>query len=550
VTAIPIRRALLSVWDKTGLPELARALHEAGAELVSTGNTATAIEAAGFPVTRVEDLTGFPECLDGRVKTLHPRVHAGLLADTLNPDHNQQLTDLGIEPFQLLVSTLYPFEQTVAAGADHEAIIEKIDIGGPAMVRAAAKNHGSLAVITDIAQYGEVHKAIADGGFTLEQRRRLAAQAYAHTAAYDAAVSSWFAASYAPDEVGRETGWPDLIAQVWTRDDTLRYGENPHQRAALYKSKSTAKSSGTEAGSAESVTDSGIAGAEVLHGKAMSYNNYVDADSARRAAFDFAPPCAAIIKHSNPCGIAIGTNIASAYAKALECDPLSAYGGVIATNSAVTDVMAEHILTSFAEVVIAPDFDPAAIEILTGKWKNIRLLRCAPPSWAAGGPGATRSRSGSPDFEFRLVSGGMLAQTWDRIDAPGDDPAAWELKTGEAADAATLADLAFAWRAVRAVKSNAILLAKDGASVGVGMGQVNRVDSSRLAVARAGNRAAGSVAASDAYFPFPDGFEILAEAGVRAVAEPGGSIRDELVIEAARAAGVTLYFTGVRHFYH
>jgi len=543
VTAIPIRRALLSVWDKTGLPELARALHEAGAELVSTGNTATAIEAAGLPVTRVEDLTGFPECLDGRVKTLHPRVHAGLLADTANPDHNQQLTDLGIEPFQLLVSTLYPFEQTVASGADHEAIIEKIDIGGPAMVRAAAKNHGTLAVITDIAQYGEVLKAIADGGFTLEQRRRLAAQAYAHTAAYDAAVSTWFAASYAPDEVAKETGWPDLIAQVWTRDDTLRYGENPHQRAALYTSKSTA-ASGTEA------AGSGIASAEVLHGKAMSYNNYVDADSARRAAFDFAQPCAAIIKHSNPCGIAVGPNIAAAYAKALECDPLSAYGGVIATNSAVTDVMAEHILTSFAEVVIAPDFDPAAIEILTGKWKNIRLLRCAPPAWAAGGPGATRPRSGSPDFEFRPISGGLLAQTWDRIDAPGDHTAAWELKTGEAADAATLADLAFAWRAVRAVKSNAVLLAKDGASVGVGMGQVNRVDSSRLAVARAGNRAAGSVAASDAYFPFPDGFEILAEAGVRAVAEPGGSIRDELVIEAARAAGVTLYFTGVRHFYH
>jgi phosphoribosylaminoimidazolecarboxamide formyltransferase/IMP cyclohydrolase len=542
VTAIPIKRALLSVWDKTGLPELARALHEAGAELVSTGNTATAIEAAGLPVTRVEDLTGFPECLDGRVKTLHPRVHAGLLADTLNPDHRRQLTDLGIEPFQLLVSTLYPFEQTVASGADHDAIIEKIDIGGPAMVRAAAKNHGSLAVITDIAQYGEVLKAIADGGFTLEQRRRLAAQAYAHTAAYDAAVSTWFAASYAPDEVARETGWPDLIAQVWTRDDTLRYGENPHQRAALYVARSASAGTGE--------ADAGIAGAEVLHGKAMSYNNYVDADSARRAAFDFAQPCAAIIKHSNPCGIAVGTNIASAYAKALECDPLSAYGGVIATNSAVTDGMAEHILTSFAEVVIAPDFDPAAIEILTGKWKNVRLLRCAPPAWAAGEAGATRTRSGSPDFEFRPVSGGMLAQTWDRVDAQGDDPAAWELKTGEAADAATLADLAFAWRAVRAVKSNAILLAKDGASVGVGMGQVNRVDSSRLAVARAGNRAAGSVAASDAYFPFPDGFEILAEAGVRAVAEPGGSIRDELVIEAARAAGVTLYFTGVRHFYH
>jgi phosphoribosylaminoimidazolecarboxamide formyltransferase/IMP cyclohydrolase len=552
MTRIPIRRALLSVWDKRGLPELARALHEAGAELVSTGNTATAIEAAELPVTRVEDLTGFPECLDGRVKTLHPRVHAGLLADTSNADHNQQLVDLGIEPFQLLVSTLYPFEQTVASGADHDAIIEKIDIGGPAMVRAAAKNHGSLAVITDIAQYIEVLKAIADGGFTLEQRRRLAAQAYAHTAAYDAAVSSWFAASYAPDEVAKETGWPDFIAQVWTRDDTLRYGENPHQKAALYKSKSTAESSRTGAGSASSATvDEGIANAEVLHGKAMSYNNYVDADSARRAAFDFGEPCVAIIKHSNPCGIAIGTNIATAYAKALECDPLSAYGGVIAANSAVTDAMAEHILTSFAEVVIAPDFDPAAIEILTGKWKNIRLLRCAPPAWAAGGrTGETTKRSGSADFEFRPISGGMLAQTWDRIDAPGDDAAAWELKTGEAADAATLADLAFAWRAVRAVKSNAILLAKDGASVGVGMGQVNRVDSSRLAVARAGNRAAGSVAASDAYFPFPDGFEILAEAGVRAVAEPGGSIRDELVIEAARAAGVTLYFTGVRHFYH
>ena len=573
MTRTPIRRALLSVWDKTGLAELARALHEAGAELVSTGNTATAIEAAGLPVTRVEDLTGFPECLDGRVKTLHPRVHAGLLADTQNPDHNRQLTELGIEPFQLLVSTLYPFEQTVASGADHDAIIEKIDIGGPAMVRAAAKNHGSIAVITDIAQYDEVLKAIADGGFTVEQRRRLAAQAYAHTAAYDAAVSSWFAASYAPDEVAKETGWPDLIAQVWERSDALRYGENPHQKAALYKSKSTTGPYGT--GSA----DSGIASAEVLHGKAMSYNNYVDADAARRAAFDFAEPCVAIIKHSNPCGIAIGTNIAAAHAKALACDPLSAYGGVVAANSAVTDAMAEQIIDGFAEVVIAPDFDPAAVEILAGKWKNIRLLRCAPPPYArqvakiatvpgaqtaslpggtppyppgaaGGGAGGTPNRWGSSDFEFRPVSGGLLAQTWDRVDAPGDDPAHWELKAGEPADAATLAGLAFAWRACRAVKSNAILLAADGASVGVGMGQVNRVDSARLAVARAGNRAAGSVAASDAYFPFPDGFEILAEAGVRAVAEPGGSIRDDGVIEAARAAGVTLYFTGVRHFYH
>jgi phosphoribosylaminoimidazolecarboxamide formyltransferase / IMP cyclohydrolase len=575
MTRIPIRRALVSVYDKTGLAEIAKALHEGGVEIVSTGTTAQTVEQAGIPVTKVEELTGFPEALDGRVKTLHPRVHAGLLADSMNPEHNQQLTDLGIAAFQLLVSNLYPFEQTVAAGADPGDIIEKIDIGGPAMVRAAAKNHGTVAVVTSPAQYADVLKAIADNGFTLEQRRRLAAQAYAHTAAYDAAVSSWFAASYAPDETAQETGWPDFIAQAWTRAETLRYGENPHQKAALYKPKSTAQSANplflsagrkldgsptsgkessprTAAGDAgTAAVDPGIASAEVLHGKAMSYNNYVDADSARRATFDFGEPCVAIIKHSNPCGIAIGTNIAAAYAKALECDPLSAYGGVIAANSAVTDAMAEHILTSFAEVVIAPDFDPAAIEILTGRWKNIRLLRCAPPPWAAGaGNGETRNRSGSGDFEFRPVSGGMLAQTSDRIDAPGDDTAAWELKAGEAADADTLADLAFAWRACQAVKSNAILLAKDGASVGVGMGQVNRVDSSRLAVARAGNRAAGSVAASDAYFPFPDGFEILAEAGVRAVAEPGGSIRDELVIEAARAAGVTLYFTGVRHFYH
>jgi phosphoribosylaminoimidazolecarboxamide formyltransferase/IMP cyclohydrolase len=552
VTRIPIRRALVSVYDKAGLAELAKALHEAGTEIVSTGSTARTIEQAGIPVTKVEELTGFPECLDGRVKTLHPRVHAGLLADTMNPDHNQQLADLGIAPFQLLVSNLYPFEQTVASGADDSEIIEQIDIGGPAMVRAAAKNHGSVAVVTSPAQYGDVLTAIADNGFTMEQRRRLAAQAYAHTAAYDAAVSSWFAASYAPDEIARETGWPYLIAQVWTRSDALRYGENPHQKAAIYKSRSTSGSSRTEAADSGGATaDPGIANAEVLHGKAMSYNNYVDADSARRAAYDFAEPCVAIIKHSNPCGIAIGTNIAAAHARALACDPVSAYGGVVAANSAVTDAMAEQIIDGFAEVVIAPDFDPAAIEILTGKWKNIRLLRCAPPPWAASGrDGGSRNRSGSPDFEFRPVTGGMLAQTWDRVDAPGDDPANWELKAGEAADAATLADLAFAWRACRAVKSNAILLAADGASVGVGMGQVNRVDSARLAVARAGNRAAGSVAASDAYFPFPDGFEILAEAGVRAVAEPGGSIRDELVIEAARAAGVTLYFTGVRHFYH
>jgi phosphoribosylaminoimidazolecarboxamide formyltransferase/IMP cyclohydrolase len=393
------------------------------------------------------------------------------------------------------------------------------------MVRAAAKNHASVAVVTSPIQYAETRHAIAAGGFTEEERRRLAAAAFAHTATYDAAVASWFASAYAPDETARETGWPDVTAAVWERKDVLRYGENPHQRSALYFSRTGA-------------ADSGIANADVLHGKAMSYNNYVDADAARRAAYDFAEPCVAIIKHSNPCGIAIGADIADAYAKALACDPLSAYGGVVAANGTVTAAMAHRMTESSADVVIAPDYEDAALGVLTRKWKNVRLLRGAPV------------RSEKNSIEFRQVSGGLLVQSTDQLDAPGDDPQRWELKAGDPADAATLADLAFAWRACRAVKSNAILLASGGASVGVGMGQVNRVDSARLAVARAGNRAAGSVAASDAYFPFPDGFEILAEAGVRAVAEPGGSIRDGIVVEAAQAAGVTLYFTGVRHFYH
>jgi len=523
LTRIPIKRALISVYDKTGIDNLAGALHEAGVEIVSTGSTARAIEQAGVPVTKVEDLTGFPECLDGRVKTLHPKVHAGLLADMTSPAHAQQLEDLGIAPFELLVSNLYPFEETVASGAKDAEVIEQIDIGGPAMVRAAAKNHASVAVVTSPIQYAETRHALAAGGFTDEERRRLAAAAFAHTATYDAAVASWFASAYAPDETARETGWPDVTAVVWERKDVLRYGENPHQRSALYFSRTGA-------------ADSGIANADVLHGKAMSYNNYVDADAARRAAYDFAEPCVAIIKHSNPCGIAIGADIADAYAKALACDPLSAYGGVVAANGIVTVAMAHRMTESFADVVVAPDYEEAALGVLSRKWKNVRLLRCPP--------------RGSSPSEFRQVSGGLLLQSTDQIDAPGDDPQRWELKAGDPADAATLADLAFAWRACRAVKSNAILLASGGASVGVGMGQVNRVDSARLAVARAGNRAAGSVAASDAYFPFPDGFEILAEAGVRAVAEPGGSIRDGIVIEAAQAAGVTLYFTGVRHFYH
>jgi phosphoribosylaminoimidazolecarboxamide formyltransferase/IMP cyclohydrolase len=523
MTSIPIRRALISVYDKTGLEDLASGLHAAGIEIVSTGSTATRIASAGVPVTRVEELTGFPECLDGRVKTLHPRVHAGLLADLALPSHEAQLAELHIEPFQLLVSNLYPFEATVASGATPEECVEQIDIGGPAMVRAAAKNHRSVAVITDPARYADVLAALP-GGFTLDQRRALAAEAYAHTAAYDIAVASWFASVYAPDETARDAGWPAVAGALWQRADVLRYGENPHQRAALY-TRPASKSA-----------PEGIAAAELLHGKAMSYNNYVDADAARRAAYDFAEPCAAIIKHSNPCGIAVAADLAQAHAKAHACDPASAFGGVIAVNGPVTAALARQIAEIFTEVVIAPDFDAEALDILSAS-KNVRLLRCAPPGK-------------KPTTELRPVTGGMLMQSADRVDEPGDDPVNWQLKAGPAATPEQLADLAFAWKACRSVKSNAILLASGGASVGVGMGQVNRVDSARLAVMRAGDRAAGAVAASDAYFPFADGFEILAQARVAAVVEPGGSIRDHLTVTAAEAAGIGLYFTGVRHFYH
>jgi phosphoribosylaminoimidazolecarboxamide formyltransferase/IMP cyclohydrolase len=529
LTKVAIKRALISVYDKTGLTELAAALHGAGVEIVSTGSTAATISAAGVPVTPVEQLTGFPECLDGRVKTLHPSVHAGLLADLSKASHRDQLASLGIAPFDLLVSNLYPFEQTVASGASPEQCVEQIDIGGPAMVRAAAKNHATVAVITSPQMYPDVIAAVGDGGFTLAQRSRLAARAYAHTAAYDAAVASWFASAYAPDEIAAETGWPEVTAALWARRDVLRYGENPHQRAALYVR--GAAGTGASAG-----TGPGIATAEQLHGKAMSYNNYVDSDAARRAAFDFAEPCIAIMKHANPCGIALGADLTQAHRRAHDCDPTSAFGGVIAANGTVTAELAAQVADIFTEVIIAPDFEPAALDILTGR-KNLRLLRCPPPEPGQG-------------IDSRPVSGGLLMQTADRVAEPGDEPAGWQLVAGDPADEATLADLRFAWKACRSVKSNAILLASGLASVGIGMGQVNRVDAARLAVDRAGDRAAGAVAASDAFFPFPDGFEVLAAAGVRAVAEPGGSVKDELTIEAARAAGVTLYLTGVRHFYH
>ncbi|MDO5503506.1 MAG: bifunctional phosphoribosylaminoimidazolecarboxamide formyltransferase/IMP cyclohydrolase [Actinomycetia bacterium] len=530
-----IRRALISVYDKTGLEELVRGLHEAGVALVSTGGSAALIESLDLPVTKVEDLTGFPECLEGRVKTLHPRVHAGILADLRKPDHAVQLEELGVEPFELVVCNLYPFTETVLSGASADEVIEQIDIGGPSMVRAAAKNHPSVAIVTSPSRYAAVLEAVRSGGFSLQQRKELAAEAFAHTATYDVHVASWMGNAYVDTSDG--SGFPRWVGATWDKASVLRYGENPHQRAALY-------TNGFQTGSG------GLAGAVVRHGKEMSYNNYVDADAAVRAAHDHGDqPTVAVIKHANPCGIAVASEtegIAEAHRKAHECDPVSAFGGIIATNRPVTLEMAERVKDIFTEVVVAPSFDEDAFALLSQK-KNIRLVECQAP--------------GRDGTETRPVSGGMLMQAVDTVAAEvrdedgelsgGDDPAHWRLVSGEAADDALLADLGFAWRAVRAVKSNAILLARDGASVGIGMGQVNRVDSCRLAVSRAGQeRAQGAVAASDAFFPFADGLQILLDAGVRAVVAPGGSMRDAEVIEAAQAAGVTMYFTGTRHFAH
>ena len=519
---VPIRRALVSVYDKSGLEELVRGLHDAGVTLVSTGGSAALIEGLGLPVTKVEDLTGFPECLDGRVKTLHPRVHAGILADRRLESHVQQRADLEVEPFDLVVSNLYPFTQTVESGATPDECVEQIDIGGPSMVRAAAKNHPSVAIVTSPQRYADVLGAVAAGGFTLEERKRLAAEAFVHTASYDVAVASWMGNVLTDTSDG--AGFPAWMGGTWERQDVLRYGENPHQSAAIYR---------TGHGPA------GLAGAEQLHGKEMSYNNYVDTDAARRAAYDFDEPAVAVIKHANPCGIAVGADIAEAHRRAHACDPVSAFGGVIAANRPVSVAMAEQVAEVFTEVIVAPAYEDGAVEVLARK-KNIRILVCEP-----------LERGG---VETRPVSGGLLVQQRDAVDAAtetgGDDPSSWTLVTGEAASDDVLADLAFAWKACRAAKSNAILLAKDGAAVGIGMGQVNRVDSCRLAVTRADDRAAGSVAASDAFFPFEDGPQILIDAGVTAIVQPGGSVRDELTVEACKAAGVTMYFTGTRHFFH
>ena len=507
----PIRRALVSVYDKDRLLELGTALSKAGIEIISTGSTAKTLQGSGIAVTEVGEYTGFPEIMGGRVKTLHPKIHSGILADQDNSDHMQAITDLDIEPFDLVIINLYPFAQTIASGAAYAECIEQIDIGGPSMLRGAAKNHGSVAVISKVAQYDALFSAISAGGTTLEERRNFALEVFRTTAEYDLTIASWLGTQISMDI-------PDWFGLIWKRESSLRYGENPHQSAAIYRG-----------------GPPGIVNAVQSHGKEMSFNNYTDADAAWRAALDHTDPCVAIIKHANPCGIATGADIASAYLAAHACDPVSAFGGVIAANRKVTVAMAEPLSQIFTEVIIAPEYEPAALEILMKK-PSIRILTC---------PNSKLS-----PLEIRPVSGGVLLQNTDKIDAPGDDCANWSQVTGEKVSQQVLADLQFAWRAVRAVKSNAILLAKNGAAVGIGMGQVNRVDSARLSIDRAGERAQGSVAASDAFFPFADGLQILIDGGVAAVVQPGGSVRDEEVIAAANSAGIAMFFTGTRHFSH
>ncbi len=507
----PIRRALVSVYDKNRLLELGRALSDAGVEILSTGSTAKTLAEAGIVVTEVSEYTGFPEIMGGRVKTLHPRVHSGILADQNNPEHLSAIKDLDIEPFDLVVINLYPFLKTIMSGASFEDSIEQIDIGGPSMLRGAAKNHGSVAVLCHEHQYDAAIAAIKAGGFTAQERKELALEVFRTTAEYDLTIASWLGSTISMDI-------PDWLGLIWKRQNTLRYGENPHQKAAIY------------AGGPP-----GIVSAIQSHGKEMSFNNYTDADAAWRAALDHSEPCVAIIKHANPCGVATGKDIADAYQKAHLCDPVSAFGGVVAANRTVTLAMAQSLSEIFTEVVIAPDYEPAALELLMKK-PSIRIL--------------TNPITRISPLEFRPVSGGILLQETDLISAHGDNVENWTQVTGAPVSAETLSDLQFAWRAVRAVKSNAILLAHDAAAVGIGMGQVNRVDSAKLAVERAGVRVAGSVAASDAFFPFADGLEILAAAGVVAIVQPGGSVRDEEVIAAAQKAGVAMFFTGTRHFSH
>lgn len=522
---VPIRRALISVFDKEGLNTLCQALQDSGADILSTGGTAKAIAAAGFAVTEVSAYTGFPEILDGRVKTLHPKIHAGLLARRDDAVHQRTLTEEGIAPIDLVVVNLYPFQHTRKSSADPSVILEHIDIGGPAMIRAAAKNHEFVTVLTDPADYAEVIAALADKkAAPYSLRRRLAKKAFAHTAVYDAEIANWLDED-AIAGADAECALPALLSIKASRIESLRYGENPHQNAALYKWNPEG--------------EAGLVSAKFIQGKALSYNNLIDADTAFEAVNDFQSPAVVIVKHANPCGMAIAATLFEAYRKALAGDPLSAFGGVIGLNRPLDGETAEEIRKTFFELIVAPVILPEAREALAVK-PNLRLLE-------TGGLINPFNRR----LQIKSITGGFLVQERDyaRISERNI-----KIVTSRVPSAAEMADLLFAFQAVKYVKSNAILYAKDGATVGIGAGQMSRVDAARLAgwkAEQAGvNRAAGSVAASDAFFPFADGLEAVIAAGVRAVIQPGGSIRDPEVIAAADAANIAMVFTGQRHFRH
>jgi phosphoribosylaminoimidazolecarboxamide formyltransferase/IMP cyclohydrolase len=505
---VEIRRALISVSDKTGVEELARGLTDAGIEVISSGGTAAALASAGIPVRKVADVTGAPEILGGRVKTLHPKIHGGILADRRRPEHLQELDAAGIEPIDLVVCNLYPFEKTIAkSGVTENEAVEQIDIGGPAMVRAAAKNFMSVAVVVDPGWYPRVLEAVAKGGIDEDTRRELARLAFAHTSRYDGAIVRY---------LSDDAAFPDELSVAATKIMPLRYGENSHQDAAFYRRDEGA---------------GGIAEAEQLHGKELSYNNLLDTDAAWKLVSELEGVAAAIIKHSNPCGVALGSSLRDAYGRALECDRTSAFGGIVALNAACDGHTAAAIAEIFTEVVVAPDFDDDALELLKGK-KNLRILKASP--WVG--------RS----VDIRSVSGGLLLQTTDPVDRAED---AKVVTKAQPTDEQTK-DLRFAWVVAKHVKSNAIVLAKDGVAVGIGAGQMSRVESTELAARRAGPRAAGTVCASDAFFPFRDGFDAAVAAGAVAVIQPGGSVRDDEVIAAADEQGVPMLFTGRRHFRH
>ena len=512
-------RALISVYDKTGIVEFSRRLSVAGFELLSTGGThRTLTEEGGLPVRQVSEATGSPEILDGRVKTLHPVVHAGLLARRESRKHMSELAEHGIEPIDLVAVNLYPFVEAInRPGIALADALENIDIGGPAMLRAGAKNFSSVAVVVDPADYGWLADKMVEGSLTQEDRRGLAAKAFHHVSLYDTAVAGYL--DVAPQNEGVGAALPAALTLPLTRAATLRYGENPHQAGGLY----------VPAG----MPSSGVAGAKQLHGRELSFNNLMDADAAWRTVGDFDEPAVAVVKHANPCGLACRQDQAEAYRRAYEGDTVSAFGGIVGFNRTVTAAAAEAMDPVFYEVVVAPGYDPAALEIFRKK-RNLRVL-------------AVEREAGSQGYDLRPISGGLLVQSRDVID---EDPSGWKTATNRAPTQEEMDDLVFAWKAAKHLKSNAIVFAKDRALVGMGAGQPNRVVSVHLSQRTAGSRASGSVLASDAFFPFPDNIELAADAGVTAVVQPGGSVRDEEVIEEANKRGLAMVFTGVRHFRH